>query len=168
MYNTLRSWKTKKLPWGYVAIILNEAKAEEPWKTKSRINFAFKKFCMKRNVEKKELLDSSNSVATINKPCNSGRPKGSTIVNQYHHKETLIAAKNEMFALYQNEKEEQKKNGTRMHLQWEESPNHGDIATIREHYPHHLEGCPCHHGPSPTIWEIFDSKAFPTIRWPPQ
>ena len=41
------------------------------------------------------------------------RQKSSTIVNQYHHKETLIAAKNEILSLYQNEKEEQKKNGKR-------------------------------------------------------
>ena len=88
---------------------MNEAKAREPWITKNKIYFAFKKFCLKRNLE--ETDDSSKSVATINKPCTGGRPKGSTIVNQYHHKETLAATKNETFALYQNEKKEQNKNG---------------------------------------------------------
>lgn len=100
MFSTMKSSKTKKLPWGYVTNILNEAKAQEPWITKNKINFAFKKFCLKRNLEEIEpVLDSSKSVKTINKPCTGGRPKGSTIVNQYHHKLTLAAAKNEIFAI---------------------------------------------------------------------
>ena len=102
MYSTMKSSQTKKLPWGYVTKIVNEAKAREPWITKNKIYFAFKKFCLKRNLE--ETDDSSKSVATINKPCTGGRPKGSTIINQYHHKETLAAAKNEIFALYRKEK----------------------------------------------------------------
>ena len=32
-------------------------------------------------------------------------------MNQYHYEETLAAAKNEIFALYQNEKKKQNKNG---------------------------------------------------------
>ena len=99
MYDTMKASKSKKLPWGYVTNILNEAKAQEPWITKNKINFAFKKFCEKKKLEETEV---SKSVATINMPCTGGRPKGSTIENQYHHKETLAAAKNEIYALYQN------------------------------------------------------------------
>ena len=61
----------------------------------------------------------SKNVATINQPCTGGRPKGSTIVNQYHRKETLAAAKNETFALNQNEKNKQNKNcGKRVTKGW--------------------------------------------------
>ena len=120
MYNTLQSSKSKKLPWGYVTNILNEAKAQEPWITKNKINFAFKKFCAKRDLEETAAveLDSSKSVTTINKPCTGGRPKGSTIVNQHHYKETLAAAKNEIYALYQNEKEKYNKIGKRIPKGW--------------------------------------------------
>ena len=119
MYSTMKSSKTKKLPWGYVTNILNEAKTQEPWITKNKIKFAFKKFCLKRDSEETAVeLDSSKSIATINKPCTGGRPKGSTIVNQYHYKETLAAAKNEIFDAYQNEKEEQRKKGKRIENGW--------------------------------------------------
>ncbi len=113
------SSKTKKLSWGYVNKILKDAKIEEHWITKNKLYFAFKKFCTKKDLEEKELLDSSKSVATINKPCNGGgRSKGSTIENQYHHKETLVAAKNEIFSLYLIEKEERTKNGERVPKGW--------------------------------------------------
>ena len=58
------------------------------------------------------------SVATTNKPCNGGGPKGSTIENQYHHKETLRAAKNEIFSLYKIEREERKKNSEIVSKGW--------------------------------------------------
>jgi len=119
MYNTQMSSKTKKLPWGYVSKILNEAKIEEPWITKNKLYFAFKKFCTKKDSEEKELLDSSKCEATINKPCcNGGRPKGSTIENQYHQKETFVAAKNEIFSLYLFEKEKRTKNSERVPKGW--------------------------------------------------
>ena len=119
MYNTQMSSKTKKLPWGYVSKILNEAKIEEPWITKNKLYFAFKKFCTKKDSEEKELLDSSKCEATINKPCcNGGRPKGSTIENQYHQKETFVAAKNEIFSLYLIEKEKRTKNSERVPKGW--------------------------------------------------
>ena len=119
MYNTQMSSKTKKLSWGYVNKILKDAKIEEHRITKNKLYFAFKKFCMKKDLEEKDLLDSSKSVATINKPCNGGgRSKGSTIENQYHHKETLVAAKNEIFSLYLIEKEERAKNGERVPKGW--------------------------------------------------
>ncbi len=86
---------------------------------KNKLYFAFKKFCTKIDLEEKELLDSSKSVATTNKPCNGGgRPKGSSIENQYHHKETLVATKNEIFSLYLIEKEERTKNGKRVPKGW--------------------------------------------------
>ena len=94
---------------------MNEAKAQEPWITKNKINFAFKKFCEKKKLEETEV---SKSVATINMPCTGGRPKGSTIENQYHHKETLAAEKNEIYALYQNKKNEQKTSGKRVVKGW--------------------------------------------------
>ena len=57
MYNTQMSSETKKLSWGYVSKILNEAKKEEPLITKNKLYFAFKKFCTKKDSEEKELLD---------------------------------------------------------------------------------------------------------------
>ena len=94
MYNASQSSSpTNKVPWGYVSKIIKETKSAEPWVTKNKINFAYKKFCADKCMEKDAVEDLTiiNSVLTT-----GGRPKGSTIIKQQHYKETFIAAKNEL------------------------------------------------------------------------
>ena len=41
MNEASKTSKNKKIPWGFVPKLLNEAKSEEPWVTKNMINFAY-------------------------------------------------------------------------------------------------------------------------------
>ena len=111
MYNASQSSPTNKVPWGYVSNILKETKNDEPWLTKNKINFAFKKFCAKKSQETKSLLGGEDS--TIITSCSTtntgGRPKGTTIIKKQHYRETFIAAKNEITSLFKKEQEEYRK-----------------------------------------------------------
>ena len=84
---------------------------------KNKINFAYKKFCLKKSLENEE-LDLKNT--TIKNPVNSagGRPKDTSIVNRHHQKETLTAAKKKIASLFQKEKEKYKKNGEKLPKDW--------------------------------------------------
>ena len=124
MYEASMTSKNKKVPWGFVTKLLKDAKKEEPWVTKNMINFAYKKFRLKKNLGNEE-LDSSRSNTTINKSTTAttgtnsgGRPKGTTIVNQHHHKEALRAAKNEIATLYKEEKTKCNNNGKKLPKGW--------------------------------------------------
>ena len=115
MYNASQSSPTNKVPWGYVSKIIKETKSAEPWVTKNKINFAYKKFCADKCMEKDAVEDSTiiNSVLTT-----GGRPKGSTIIKQQHYKETFIAAKNEITSLFKKEQEECRKKGETLPKGW--------------------------------------------------
>ena len=117
MYCATKKSSTKKLPWGYVSSILKESKTEEPWLTKNRINFAFKKFCVNKSQETETVLEEDS---TIINSCtrNGGRPKGTTIIKKQHYKETYIAAKNEITSLFKKEQEKCKKQGETLPNGW--------------------------------------------------
>ena len=89
---------------------MKETKSAEPWVTKNKINFAFKKYCGKKYMEIDSVEDSTiiNSVSTTTN-ATGGRHKGSTIIKQQHYKETFIATKNEITSLFKKEQEEYKK-----------------------------------------------------------
>ncbi len=120
MYNASQSSPTNKVPWGYVSNILKETKNDEPWLTKHKINFAFKKFCAKKSQETKSLLGGEDS--TIITSCSTtntgGRPKGTTIIKKQHYRETFIAAKNEITSLFKKEQEEYRKKGETLPRGW--------------------------------------------------
>ena len=116
MYGASKTSKNRKVPWGFVSKLFNEAKSEEPWETRNIISFAYKKFISKKSLENEE-LDLNNT--TINNSTNSdGRPKGTSIVNKHHQNETLTAAKNKITFVYQKEKESCKKNGEKLLKGW--------------------------------------------------
>ena len=119
MYNAAQSSPTNKVPWEYVSKIMKETKSAEPWVTKNKINFAFKKYCGKKDMEIDSVKDSTiiNSVSTTTN-ATGGRPKGSTIIKQRHYKETFIAAKNEITSLFKKEQEEYKKKGETLPKGW--------------------------------------------------
>ena len=112
MFNASQSSPTNKVPWGYVSKIMKETKSAEFWLTKNKINFAYKKFCAKKYMEKDAVEDSTiiNSVPTSSTNATAGgRPKGTTIIKQQHYKDTFIAAKNEITSLFKKEQEECRK-----------------------------------------------------------
>ena len=68
MHNAFRSLKNEKPPWGYIPHIMKDAKMDVLLVTRNIITFAFKKFCLKKDLEKEE-LDSPTHILKMNKSC---------------------------------------------------------------------------------------------------
>ena len=88
------------------------------------ISFAYKKYCKKKLLEDStgttESTSDNNPNSCEERPVNrnGGRPKGTTLLQKHHQKQTIIAAKNEIATLYFEEKNRCKEIGEIMPNGW--------------------------------------------------
>ena len=100
--------KNGRVPYGLINKLISQTKNEEPWINRNVLNFAYKKFCQKMESL---VLDTVAKVP-------GGRPKGSNNLSKHHIKEVVFAAKNEIAAIYLEEKEKYKKEGKKLPNNW--------------------------------------------------
>ena len=120
IYSATSLSKDGKVPWGFSSKILKEYREQEPWVTKNMISFVYKKFKRKKLLEDVESTTYNNPNSCVEKPVtrNGGRPKGSTLLNKHHQKQTMIAVKNEITTLYFEEKARCREKGEMISNGW--------------------------------------------------
>ena len=107
---------TGKIPWGTVTRIINETVGDNPWINRNVINFSYKKYSAEKKQEALETASPSPSTTTV--AATAGRPKGETNLMKHHRKEVVVAAKNEITQMYNDEKQRLKNVGQILPRGW--------------------------------------------------
>lgn len=118
MFYAASSSANGKVPWGTVTRIVNQTVEDNPWINRNVINFAYKKFLDEKKKEESNESGASPSVSTCTSTTAVGRPKGETNLMKHHRKEVIVAAKNEITQLYNEEKEKKKNIGEILPKGW--------------------------------------------------
>ena len=108
-----KTTKNGRVPYGNVGRLLEDNKVDNPWLTRDKINFAYKKY---KNGDEtnvpvaavaEEASDQETTVQVRTEALAGiivGRPKGTTKASKVVLKDAIVSAKNEITTLYQEEK----------------------------------------------------------------
>ena len=122
-----KSTKNGRVPYGNVGRLLNLNKVDNPWLTRDKINFAYKKYKtgVEDNVPVAVVAEGeSDPETTVQAQAEAtagiiiGRPKGTTKASKVLLKDAIIAAKNEITTLYQEEKKKSAQQHKRLTDGW--------------------------------------------------
>ena len=122
-----KSTKNGRVPYGNVGRLLNLNKVDNPWLTRDKINFAYKKYKtgVEDNVPVAVVAEGeSDPETTVQAQAEAtagiiiGRPKGTTKASKVLLKDAIIAAKNEITTLYQEEKKKAAQQHKRLNDGW--------------------------------------------------